>query len=54
MNIVLENIPNPVPISNLGGGPPLSSDVNVELQNQELWQKFHEETTEMVITKGGR
>lgn len=38
----------------LGGGPPLPSEVKIELQNRQLWQQFHAETTEMVITKGGR
>lgn len=38
----------------LGRGPPLPSQVKVELQNRELWHQFHTETTEMVITKGGR
>ena len=47
-------MPNPISVPNLGGGPPLPLNVNVELQNRELWQKFHTETTEMVITKGGR
>ncbi|KAK9299808.1 hypothetical protein QLX08_007304 [Tetragonisca angustula] len=49
-----EDMPNPISVPNLGGGPPLPLNVNVELQNRELWQKFHTETTEMVITKGGR
>ncbi|XP_031834908.1 T-box protein 2 [Nomia melanderi] len=37
-----------------GGGPPLPPEVKVELQNRELWKQFHEETTEMIITKSGR
>ncbi|XP_076675693.1 uncharacterized protein LOC143372923 [Andrena cerasifolii] len=37
-----------------GGGPPLPPEVKVELLNQELWQQFHAETTEMIITKLGR
>ncbi|CAK9818800.1 T-box transcription factor TBX6 [Anthophora plagiata] len=51
-----EDIPNPNTwiIPSLGGGPPLPSQVTVELQNRELWQQFHSETTEMVITKVGR
>ncbi|XP_017892767.2 T-box transcription factor TBX3-like [Ceratina calcarata] len=51
-----EDIPNPSAwtVPSLGGGPPLSPDVKVELQNRELWQQFHAETTEMVITKVGR
>ncbi|EFN74188.1 T-box protein 2 [Camponotus floridanus] len=28
--------------------------VNVELQNRTLWEQFHAETTEMIITKSGR
>ncbi|OAD58738.1 T-box transcription factor TBX6, partial [Eufriesea mexicana] len=51
-----EDIPNSNTwsIPSLGGGPPLPSEVKVELQNRELWQQFHAETTEMVITKVGR
>ncbi|VDN36524.1 unnamed protein product [Cylicostephanus goldi] len=30
------------------------TDVNVRLANDELWTKFHENTTEMVVTKTGR
>ncbi|KAK1135940.1 hypothetical protein K0M31_000512 [Melipona bicolor] len=41
-------------VPTLRRGPSLSAGVSVELQNRELWQKFHAETTEMVITKGGR
>lgn len=37
-----------------GGGPPLPPEVKVELLNGELWQQFHAETTEMIITKLGR
>lgn len=29
-------------------------DVNVTLQNMELWQQFHKDGTEMIITKTGR
>lgn len=36
------------------GGPPLPCDVKIELQNKRLWQQFHKETTEMIITKLGR
>ncbi|XP_050582379.1 T-box protein 2-like [Bombus affinis] len=51
-----EDIPNPNmwTLPCLGGGPPLPSEVKIELQNRQLWQQFHAETTEMVITKGGR
>ncbi|XP_003691358.1 T-box transcription factor TBX6-like [Apis florea] len=51
-----DNIPNPNTwaMPSLGRGPPLPSQVKVELQNRELWHQFHTETTEMVITKGGR
>lgn len=28
--------------------------LKVELENQELWQKFHAIGTEMIITKNGR
>ncbi|XP_076382899.1 T-box protein 2 isoform X2 [Megalopta genalis] len=52
-----EDLPNPntwtMPPTP-GGGPPLPSEVKVELQNRELWQQFHAETTEMIITKLGR
>jgi hypothetical protein len=34
--------------------PMLPSEVNVELHNRKLWQQFHAETTEMIITKSGR
>ncbi|XP_012272430.1 T-box transcription factor TBX6-like [Orussus abietinus] len=37
-----------------GAGPSLPRDVKVELHNKELWQQFHAETTEMIITKLGR
>ncbi|KAL6447811.1 hypothetical protein ACFW04_000143 [Cataglyphis niger] len=33
---------------------PLPSGVSVELQNRKLWEQFHAETTEMIITKSGR
>ncbi|XP_043259411.1 T-box-containing protein TBX6L-like [Colletes gigas] len=36
------------------GRGPLLPEVRVELQNRELWQQFHAETTEMIITKTGR
>ncbi|XP_053973686.1 T-box transcription factor TBX6-like [Hylaeus volcanicus] len=51
-----EDIPNPNRwrIPTLGRGPPLPPEVKVELQNRELWQQFHAETTEMIITKSGR
>ncbi|XP_029034384.1 T-box transcription factor TBX6-like [Osmia bicornis bicornis] len=51
-----EDIPHPNawPIPRFGGGPPLPPEVKVELENRELWQQFHAETTEMVITKVGR
>lgn len=29
-------------------------DVNATLQNMELWHQFHENGTEMIITKSGR
>ena len=29
-------------------------DVRVELQGSELWNRFHEIGTEMIITKAGR
>uniref|UniRef100_A0A914W2I1 T-box domain-containing protein n=1 Tax=Plectus sambesii TaxID=2011161 RepID=A0A914W2I1_9BILA len=31
-----------------------SSDVKIELENAELWRRFHEHTTEMIVTKTGR
>lgn len=31
-----------------------SDDINVELQMRELWQRFFELGTEMIITKAGR
>lgn len=31
-----------------------SEDIKVELQMTELWQRFHELGTEMIITKAGR
>ncbi|XP_076176442.1 T-box transcription factor TBX2b [Ptiloglossa arizonensis] len=51
-----EDIPNPNTwrIPTPGGGPPLPPEVKVELENRELWQQFHAETTEMIITKLGR
>ncbi|XP_076394123.1 T-box protein VegT isoform X2 [Megachile rotundata] len=54
--LVKDDIPNPNvwTIPRLGGGPPLPPEVKVELQNRDLWQQFHAETTEMIITKGGR
>ncbi|XP_055624595.1 T-box transcription factor TBX6-like [Toxorhynchites rutilus septentrionalis] len=33
---------------------PLSSDVDIKLQNKELWSQFHRIGTEMIITKSGR
>jgi T-box protein 6 len=35
-------------------GPQLPDDVKVELENKKLWQQFHAESTEMIITKSGR
>ncbi|XP_046595278.1 T-box transcription factor TBX20-like [Neodiprion lecontei] len=37
-----------------GAGPTLPGNVSVSLQNAKLWQQFHAETTEMIITKLGR
>lgn len=37
-----------------GSGPSLPPGVKVELQNKRLWQQFHAESTEMIITKLGR
>ncbi|RLU27539.1 hypothetical protein DMN91_001343 [Ooceraea biroi] len=34
--------------------PMLPPEVRVELNNRKLWQQFHAETTEMIITKSGR
>ena len=31
-----------------------SDDIKVELQMTDLWQRFHELGTEMIITKAGR
>lgn len=31
-----------------------SDDINVELQMRELWQRFFDLGTEMIITKAGR
>lgn len=45
---------NPWTIPSFGEGPPLPPEVKVELENRELWQQFHAETTEMIITKLGR
>lgn len=28
--------------------------ISLELQDAELWQKFHEATNEMIVTKSGR
>ncbi|XP_029676588.1 T-box protein VegT-like [Formica exsecta] len=33
---------------------PLPPGVTVELQNRKLWEQFHAESTEMIITKSGR
>ncbi|XP_032664267.1 T-box transcription factor TBX3-like isoform X2 [Odontomachus brunneus] len=33
---------------------PVLSNVQLRLHNRELWQQFHKETTEMIITKVGR
>ncbi|XP_076236442.1 T-box transcription factor TBX6 [Calliopsis andreniformis] len=58
--IVLRRHRSDMPSSNMwmtpsfGEGPPLSPEVKVELENRELWQQFHAETTEMIITKLGR
>ncbi|CAL7936394.1 unnamed protein product [Xylocopa violacea] len=51
-----EDIPNPNAwtVPSLGRGPPLPPEVKIELRNRELWQQFHAENTEMVITKVGR
>ncbi|KAG7208864.1 hypothetical protein KM043_015048 [Ampulex compressa] len=51
-----EDVPNPGGWARQspGGGPPLPQDVKAELQNRKLWQQFHAETTEMIITKLGR
>ncbi|XP_011505963.1 PREDICTED: T-box-containing protein TBX6L-like [Ceratosolen solmsi marchali] len=35
-------------------GPQLPDDVKVQLENKKLWQQFHAESTEMIITKSGR
>ena len=35
-------------------GRQLPSQVQVGLENKKLWQQFHAETTEMIITKTGR
>lgn len=40
--------------SAMATGPRLSEDVKMELENKKLWQQFHAETTEMIITKSGR
>lgn len=29
-------------------------DIKVSLQDRELWRKFHEAGTEMIVTKAGR
>ncbi|XP_070511616.1 T-box-containing protein TBX6L isoform X2 [Cardiocondyla obscurior] len=34
--------------------PPVLPGVNVELLNRSLWERFHEQNTEMIITKTGR
>lgn len=40
--------------SPLPHGQLVSEPLKVELENQELWQKFHAIGTEMIITKNGR
>ncbi|OXU26906.1 hypothetical protein TSAR_010074 [Trichomalopsis sarcophagae] len=40
--------------STMAAGPQLTEDVKVELENRKLWEQFHAETTEMIITKSGR
>lgn len=40
--------------SSVPAGPQLTEDAKVELENKKLWQQFHAETTEMIITKSGR
>ncbi|XP_066593760.1 T-box transcription factor TBX6-like [Prorops nasuta] len=39
---------------NLSATTSLPPEVKVELLNRQLWQQFHTETTEMIITKQGR
>ncbi|KAL1240891.1 T-box transcription factor [Trichinella spiralis] len=33
---------------------PSGENVTVELENANLWKKFHQHSTEMIVTKGGR
>ena len=37
-----------------GSNNPATKDIKVTLEGRELWQKFHEIGTEMIITKAGR
>ena len=47
----LRGIPPPPPDMN---EPEVNDDPKVELEGKDLWDKFHERGTEMVITKSGR
>ena len=38
----------------LSGSSLPAKDIKVTLEGRELWQKFHEIGTEMIITKAGR
>lgn len=40
--------------SSLPHGQLRSDNIDVELENKDLWDKFHEIGTEMIITKTGR
>ena len=38
----------------LGASSPISKKILVKLENEDLWRRFNELGTEMIITKTGR
>ena len=35
-------------------GPGSHGPISIELEDSELWKRFHQQTNEMIVTKGGR
>ena len=38
----------------VAAGPGSHGPISIELEDSELWKRFHHQTNEMIVTKGGR
>lgn len=53
-DLFLPTLPRPIRCPPEPPEPEVHDDPKVELESKDLWDKFHEHGTEMVITKSGR